>query len=90
VLAVDTQTGAIRWQTYMAPQDYTGAAVWGSSPAIDTARNQLYVATGNNYSVPAEVTACIGEATTPAERAACVDPGNLFDSIVALDLTTGP
>jgi polyvinyl alcohol dehydrogenase (cytochrome) len=89
VLAVDTQTGAIRWQTYMAPQDYTGAAVWGSSPAIDTARNQLYVATGNNYSVPAEVTACIGAATTPSERAACVDPGNLFDSVVALDLTTG-
>ena len=29
-----------------------GNAVWGSSPAIDTKRGQVYIATGNNYSVP--------------------------------------
>ena len=35
VLAVDVRTGAIRWQTYMAPPGYTGSAVWGSTPAIE-------------------------------------------------------
>jgi polyvinyl alcohol dehydrogenase (cytochrome) len=89
VLALDVRTGAIRWQTYMAPQGYTGAAVWGSTPAIDPVRNQLYVATGNNYAVPDAVTTCIGAAQTPQGRAACIDPANLFDAIVALDLTTG-
>ncbi len=38
----------------MAPRTagYTGNAIWGSSPAIDTKRGQVYIATGNNYSVP--------------------------------------
>ena len=36
---------------------YSGSAVWGSSPAIDPKRGQLYVATGNNYSAPASVMA---------------------------------
>ncbi len=54
MLALDLNTGAILWKTYMAPQGYTGNAVWGSSPAIDTKRGQVYIATGNNYSVPAD------------------------------------
>jgi len=89
VLAIDVQTGAIRWQTYMAPVGYTGSAVWGSTPAIDASRNRLYVATGNNYSVPDTVTKCILAAVGPAARAGCIDPSNLFDSVVALDLSTG-
>lgn len=89
VLAVDARTGTILWETDMAPPGYTGAAVWGSTPAIDVNRKQLYVATGNNYSVPPEVTACIGAAATPEARAACVDPTDFFDSVVALDLRTG-
>jgi polyvinyl alcohol dehydrogenase (cytochrome) len=89
VLAFDTRTGTVLWQTDMAPPGYTGAAVWGSTPAVDPARNQLLVTTGNNYSVPPEVTACIGAAATPAERAACIAPSNFFDSVVALDLSTG-
>jgi polyvinyl alcohol dehydrogenase (cytochrome) len=89
VLAVDVETGGIRWQTYMAPAGYTGSAVWGSTPAIDRARNQLYVATGNNYAVPDEVTACIATAETSQDRAGCIDPANLFDAIVALDLASG-
>ena len=55
MLALDLNTGAIMWKTYTAPDGYTGNAVWGSSPAIDTKRGQLYIATGNNYSVPAGV-----------------------------------
>ena len=89
MMAVDANTGAVRWTTYMAPEGYTGSSVWGSSPAIDTKRNLVYVATGNNYSVPDAVTACVAAASTDADRAACVDPSDLFDAIVALDMTTG-
>ena len=62
MLALDLDTGAIIWKTYMAPTDYTGNAVWGSSPAVDPKRGQLYIATGNNYSVPPEVLACVAAA----------------------------
>lgn len=89
MLAVDTATGAIRWQTYMVPDGYTGGAIWGSSPAVDAGRGQVYIATGNNYSVPDSVTACIAGAADDAARAACVAADNLFDSIVAMDLRTG-
>ncbi len=89
MMAVDVATGAIRWQTYTVPDGYTGGAIWGSSPAIDTARGQVYVATGNNYSVPQSVTDCITAASSDAARAACVAADDLFDSIVAMDLNSG-
>ena len=59
MLALDLDTGAILWKTYTTPEGYTGNAVWGSSPAIDTKRGQLYIATGNNYSVPQSVLDCV-------------------------------
>jgi len=90
LLAVDVDTGAILWKTYMAPDGYSGNAVWGSSPAIDTKRKQVYVATGNNYSVPDDVQACVAAAGDDSDAIeACIAADNLFDSIVALDLTTG-
>jgi polyvinyl alcohol dehydrogenase (cytochrome) len=90
MLALDLGTGAILWKTYTAPQGFTGNAVWGSSPAIDTKRGQVYIATGNNYSVPADVLACVDAAgyNSPA-AAACLPADDHFDSILALDLRTG-
>jgi polyvinyl alcohol dehydrogenase (cytochrome) len=74
----------------MVPTDFSGNAVWGSSPAIDTKRKQVYIGTGNNYSVPAAVLQCVTDnAGNPDAIRACSPPDNLFDSIVALDLTTG-
>ncbi|MCB2073397.1 MAG: PQQ-binding-like beta-propeller repeat protein [Novosphingobium sp.] len=78
VLALDAETGAQSWRTYLvgeakAPGDGedmwgpSGVAVW-NSPVIDPGRGQLYFATGDNYSTPAT---------------------ELSDSIVALDLETG-
>jgi polyvinyl alcohol dehydrogenase (cytochrome) len=87
MLALDLNTGAILWKTYMAPQGYTGNAVWGSSPAIDTKRGQVYIATGNNYSVPADALACV--AANPGNPSGCLAPDDHFDSILALDLKTG-
>ncbi|MFQ6171212.1 PQQ-binding-like beta-propeller repeat protein [Oryzobacter sp. R7] len=89
MLALDARTGAILWRTYMTPANFPGNAVWGSSPAIDTKRRTVYVATGNNYDAPPETLACVAAATTPEGRAACLPADNYFDAIVALDMRTG-
>jgi polyvinyl alcohol dehydrogenase (cytochrome) len=90
MLALDLATGSILWKTYTAPNGYTGNAVWGSSPAIDAKRGQLYVATGNNYTAPKPVLDCVAAAgNNPAAQRACLPPDDYFDSILALDLKTG-
>lgn len=90
MLALDLRTGSILWNTTMVPPGYSGGAVWGSSPAIDPARGQLYIATGNNYSVPQPVLDCVREAgDDPIRRAACLPADDHFDEIMALDLVTG-
>ena len=90
VLALDANTGQILWKTYTVPLGYSGGAVWGSTPAVDHKRNTLYVDTGNNYSLPAAVQQCIAQANGNAvAEQACISPDNHFDSVMALDLTTG-
>lgn len=101
MVAVNLKDGAIVWKTYMAPDNggapggFSGAAVWGSSPVVDTTRNALYFATGNNYEVPEEYADCMAEhADSPEDQQhLCVDvfdpPDNLVDAVVALDLRTG-
>jgi len=90
LLALDVNTGAILWKTYMAPDGFSGNAIWGSAPAVDTKRGQVYVATGNNYSVPQDVLDCVAAAgEDPVAKAACLPADNHFDSIVALDTATG-
>jgi len=89
MLALDLDTGRMLWKTLMAPAGYTGNSVWGSSPAIDTKRGSVYIATGNNYSVPPAVLACVAAAGTDALRAACLPADDYFDSILALDMKTG-
>jgi polyvinyl alcohol dehydrogenase (cytochrome) len=99
VLALNVHTGAILWRTYMVPTGYTGGAVWGSTAVVDAKRGSLYVGTGNNYTIPLSVQACIDEARArtagrlPAERAAaeeaCLAADDYVDAIVALDLKTG-
>ncbi len=90
VVALDLQTGHILWQTYTIPAGYTGGSVWGSNPVVDLRRNSLYVSSGNNYSVPENVSACLASAGTDATaKLACLDPTDYIDSILSLDLTTG-
>ena len=55
VVALDESTGEILWQTYTVP---AGGAIWESNFAVDTARDAVYVTTGNNYSVPPAVATC--------------------------------
>jgi polyvinyl alcohol dehydrogenase (cytochrome) len=79
--ALDVKTGALIWQTFLAPaaqpsgRNAAGVALWGpagvgiwSPPTIDVTRGVVYAGTGNTYSAPAQPTA---------------------DAIVAFDLKTG-
>jgi polyvinyl alcohol dehydrogenase (cytochrome) len=86
VVALDVATGVIKWKTFTVPAGYYGGAIWGSTGAADVNRNQLYMATGNNYAVPQSVLDCLGTGGTPA---ACMAADNHFDSIIALDMTSG-
>jgi polyvinyl alcohol dehydrogenase (cytochrome) len=73
----------------MTPAGFPGVAVYGSSPAVDPSRNSVYIATGTNYDVPQATLDCVANATSDAGRAACLPGDDDFDSIVALDMTTG-
>lgn len=96
IVAVDALTGGILWKTYTVPDNggvpcatqnpptgcgYSGNGVWGTTPALDPANNTLFVTTGNNYTVPDDVKAC--------EPNDCSSPNDHFDSIMALDASTG-
>jgi polyvinyl alcohol dehydrogenase (cytochrome) len=91
VVALDLNTGHILWQTYTVPPNsgtppyYTGAAVWGSTPVVDPKRNSLYVATGNNYTVPTSAANC----ALGGGGISCFDASDYFDSVLALDLNSG-
>ncbi|XP_020975895.1 uncharacterized protein LOC107635317 [Arachis ipaensis] len=96
---LDIHTGAILWQTYMLPDnhgklgEYAGAAVWGSSPSIDEARNHVYIATGNLYSAPLRVRRCQEKQNNltarPTHPDDCVEEENHSNSILALGLDNG-
>ncbi|XP_006363936.1 polyvinylalcohol dehydrogenase-like [Solanum tuberosum] len=99
LVKLNVRTGAIIWQTYTLPDNggrlggYSGAAIWGSSPAIDIARGHVYVGTGNLYSAPPEVLKCQAaqnnRTTPPTVPDQCFGKDIHFDSILALDLYSG-
>jgi polyvinyl alcohol dehydrogenase (cytochrome) len=90
VVALDAKTGVILWKTFDMPDNggqvggYSGGAVW-QPPAIDPKRGLLFIGTGNNYTVPADVEAC--QNATPTANCAAAD--DFFDTALALDLKTG-
>ena len=90
--AVSASTGVLLWKTYMLPANgglvggYSGGAIWGSTPAIDSESRTLYVSTGNNYDVPQIAKDCEIAGGSLSE---CISPDNHIDSIVALDTATG-
>ncbi|KAH7447712.1 hypothetical protein KP509_01G118300 [Ceratopteris richardii] len=95
---VQVSTGEILWQTYMLPDNegklgnYSGVAVWGSSPSIDPKRNSAYIATGNLYTAPPMIRKCQAEQnrkTKPDSPDPCIVSGNHLNSILSLDLDTG-
>lgn len=97
--SLDIRSGAVQWKTYTLPDNggklggYAGGAIWGSSPAIDLRRQLVYVATGNLYSAPANVTECQErqeiQTTVPTEPDQCIAPDVNFNSIIAFDMGSG-
>jgi polyvinyl alcohol dehydrogenase (cytochrome) len=68
VVALDADSGALRWRTYLIDEEPkpsgvassgqpilapSGAPVW-NSPSVDARRGLLYVGTGDNYTGPAD------------------------------------
>jgi polyvinyl alcohol dehydrogenase (cytochrome) len=89
-LALDVNTGAILWRTTTVPEGYSGGAVWGGTPVVDTKRHAVYVTTGQNYSAPEAVFACLEAVDGDLEAAAaCLAPDDYADAILALDMSTG-
>ncbi|KAE8689292.1 putative Retrotransposon protein, Ty3-gypsy subclass [Hibiscus syriacus] len=97
---LNAKTGKILWQTFMLPDnfgnsgEYAGAAIWGSSPPINVVRNLMYIATGNLYSAPQNITDCQERQNNqtqvpPTHTDECVEPDNHSDPFLALDLDTG-
>lgn len=84
LVAVDLTDGHVIWRTYASPAGYTGTAMWGSAPAVDTASGLIYVGTGNNYTVPAGV--CLN-----AGQTGCTPPAadDYVDSVLAVSISTG-
>ncbi|HZI79894.1 MAG TPA: PQQ-binding-like beta-propeller repeat protein [Vicinamibacterales bacterium] len=85
VLALDAASGKQIWKTYTIPEEPqqttrssrgvqlfgpSGAGVWGA-PALDAARNRVYVATGDAYSQPAAP-------STDAIMALAMDTGKII------------
>ncbi len=89
VTALNAATGQIIWQSFVVPQGFTGGAIWGSGFPISDSLGLIYVATGNNYTLPQPVTACIAAAASNVARQACLGPTDYVDAVVALDLKTG-
>jgi polyvinyl alcohol dehydrogenase (cytochrome) len=87
-VAVSARTGAILWQTYMAPPGYSGVSVWGSNPVVDARRKTVFIGTGNNFTTPTTsvYANCILVGGT---QKACLSPDDHVDSVVALDMKTG-
>ena len=85
------------WSQNMVPPDsnFTGAAIWGSQPAIDPTRDQVFIATGNVYSTPPQYTACLNKTTNSSISSQdnttdpCVPQGVYQESVVAFDAATG-
>jgi polyvinyl alcohol dehydrogenase (cytochrome) len=95
VVALNANTGKLLWKTYVMPDNggqpggYSGGPIW-QPPAIDPVRHQLYIGTGNNFSVPDSVLQCEKEAIANNNpNAECTAPDDLFDTALALDLADG-
>jgi polyvinyl alcohol dehydrogenase (cytochrome) len=88
VAAVNAATGAMIWKTFTIPTGYTGGSVWGSNPVVDTARQEVFVGTGNNFSTPTDPTfvSCM---TAGGTLQKCLSKDDHFDSLLALDMKTG-
>lgn len=83
----------ILWDETMAPvsSNFTGIGVWGGQPSIDPERHQVFIATGNIYSLPESASKCENETqNNPGLKHDPCVPSNVYaEAILAFDLTSG-
>jgi outer membrane protein assembly factor BamB len=86
----------VAWNVSMISANRTGwagAAIWGSQPSIDTARNQVFIGTGNTYAAPDGYESCESNQTnitTTGEGSDPCLPADVWqECVVALDVNTG-
>ena len=82
------------WKQDMIPagSNFSGVAVWGSQPPIDPVRQQVFIGTGNVYSVPPSYEACTNataNSTSTNGTDPCAPPGLYQETVLALDTETG-
>jgi outer membrane protein assembly factor BamB len=85
------------WTTPMIPpgSNYSGASIWGSQPSIDATRSQVFIGTGQLFSVPPAIEACqtanknLSANTQHLVREPCMPVDVYQTSILALDIATG-
>ena len=88
MVALNAMTGQILWKTYTVPPGYSGGAIWGTAAIDQMNGHSVYVGTGNNYSVPSTVSACIATAVG-GQDVQCLSPQDHFDSALSINITTG-
>jgi outer membrane protein assembly factor BamB len=69
--------------TLPANEGWSGATVWGSQPAIDPLRNQVFIGTGNIYTYPPSFESCLNQ------TASCLPDDVWQESVIAIDIPTG-
>ncbi len=98
VWALKAGSGEEIWHQNTVPPGYTGGGVWSSPIVVDAARGSIYLTTGDNYSLPADVATCVNniganqdptDPATLAKQVACLAPGDYVDSVVAYDMNNG-
>ena len=87
----------VLWDVDMLPSgsQWSGGSLWGSSPPIDVARQQVFVATGNVYTLPDAYEQCLTQAANISVIGGglasdpCI-PNNVYqESVLAFDLESG-
>lgn len=79
----------------LAATGWSGAAIWGSQPSIDQSRGQVFIATGNSYSIPQAILDCQSatENLTAVEGGLVGDPclprSIWQESVLAIDTELG-
>lgn len=97
--AVELRHGRLTllWSTHMIPPgaNFSGASIWGSQPSIDPIRNQVFIGTGQLFSLPDEFIECqnanshLRVQTEHLANEPCL-PRNVYQtSVLALDIDTG-
>lgn len=88
---------ALLWTTHMIPPgaDFSGASVWGSQPSIDPIRQQVFIGTGQLFSLPPEIVECqdanknLKASTEHLVHEPCLPRDVYQTSVLALDIATG-